>query len=136
MNPGATPFAAPEAASAAASTTSTGFGDVTLALVVVLLAIFACAWVVRRLRTFGRPPSRQLAVLDDLAVGQKERVVLVGVGGKRLLVGVAPGSVNLLQILPDESGDLVVAPDPTVAAASLGARSDFKSLLRRSLGLP
>lgn len=136
MNPGSTPFAAPDVAGSAAGATSTGFGDVTLALVLVLLAIFACAWVVRRLRTFGRPPSRQLALLDDLAVGHKERVVLVGVGGKRLLIGVAAGSVNLLQVLPDESNDLVVAQNAALAVSPAGAKPDFKSLLRRSLGLP
>lgn len=132
--PASAPFAAPTVSSTAAASGVAGAGEVTLALILVLLAIFACAWVVKRMRTFGRAQSRTLAILDDLPVGQKERVVLIGVGAQRLLVGVAPGRVSLLQTLPDEVGGVVA--DATFPTAPVSASSpDFKSLLRKSLGL-
>lgn len=129
-----TPFAAPAAAVPAATSGLAGAGEVTLALVIVLLVIFGCAWCVKRLRTFARPQGRVLAIVDDLAVGQKERVVLIACGGERLLVGVAAGQVSLLRIVPpaafaaaDDAGS---AETPAAAPAP-----DFRTVLRRSLGL-
>lgn len=134
QSPAAVPFAAPTVGNTAAASGVAGAGEVTLALILVLLAIFACAWVVKRMRTFGRSPARTLAILDDLSVGQKERVVLIGVGAQRLLVGVAPGRVSLLQTLPDEVEGVVA--DASFQTAPVAASSpDFKSLLRKSLGL-
>ena len=141
MNPAPAPaFAAPElAAGAAGAPDVAGAGEVALALVIVLVAIFACAWVVKRLRTFGRPASGVLTIVDDLPVGQKERVVLVAAGGTRLLVGVAPGRVSVLHVLgegelPAELG-LPAAGGAGVPSRPAGNRPDFRSLLRRSLGL-
>ena len=45
---GAQPFAAPAAAVAGATSGAAGLGQVTLALAVVLVAVFAFAWVARR----------------------------------------------------------------------------------------
>ncbi|MEZ5532277.1 MAG: flagellar biosynthetic protein FliO [Steroidobacteraceae bacterium] len=134
---GPAPFAAPAAAADGSVSTVTGAGEVTVALLLVLLVIFACAWCVRRLRNAGRTQGRVLAIVDDLCVGQKEHIVLVSCGAERLLVGVAPGEVRLLQIVPPEAfanatgtaqGD-AAAPAPLPVA-------DFRAILRRSLGLP
>lgn len=129
-----TPFAAPAAAGPATTSGLAGAGEVTLALLVVLLVIFGCAWCVKRLRTFSRPQGRVLAIVDDLAVGQKERVVLLACGGERLLVGVAAGQVSLLRVVPSTAfatgNDAATAQTPAAAAAP-----DFRSILRRSLGL-
>ncbi len=130
----AAPFAAPATAAATSTSSLAGAGEVTLALVLVLLAIFACAWCVKRLRGFGHTQGRVLAIVDDLAVGQKERVVLIACGGERLLLGVAPGAVRLLQVVPAtafaNAGDTDGAVGPTPAPAL-----DFRALLRRNLGL-
>lgn len=128
------PFAAPATAGQVAASSLAGAGEVTLALVLVLLAIFACAWCVKRMRGFGRPQGRVLAIVDDLAVGQKERVVLIACGGERLLVGVAQGAVRLLHVVPpaafanasEDGGATGPVPAPPV---------DFRKLLRRNLGL-
>lgn len=67
----------------------------SLALVVGL--IFALGWVAQRLR--GLRAARgagDLQMLGGVAVGNKERVVVLRVGEDHLVVGVAPGSVNLL----------------------------------------
>lgn len=130
------PFAAPAAAGQATASGLAGAGEVTFALVLVLLVIFGCAWAVKRLRGLGRPQGRVLAIVDDVSVGQKERVVLLACGGERLLVGVAPGAVRLLHVVPPaafaSAGN--AAPDATVAPAP-PAGPDFRAILRRNLGL-
>lgn len=130
------PFAAPDAAASAAPASLAGAGEVTFALVLVLLVIFACAWCVKRLRGIGRPQGRVLAIVDDLGVGQKERVVLIACGGERLLVGVAPGSVRLLHVVPASAFAGAGGADMSAAVVPAPpARADFRAVLRRSLGL-
>lgn len=127
------PFAAPQAAGHAAASAASGAGEVLVALGVVLLVIFACAWAMKRLRGLPRGGARVLAIVDELAVGQKERVVLLACGGSRLLIGVSAGQVSLLQEVPADAFSSA-GPD-TAGLPSKAPQTDFRALLRRSLGL-
>jgi len=75
--------------------------QLVIALVVVLLAIAGVGWMVRRLGRFPAGTSGVLKVLGGLAMGQRERVVLLQVGDKQLLVGVAPGRIETLYVLDE-----------------------------------
>ncbi len=105
-----------------------GLGEVTLALVVVLGAVFAFAWLVRRLRGFGSRIGNAIDVLAEVPLGQKERAILLKVGQTQILVGVAPGRVNTLHILA-EPLDL-----SKPAGAADDSRPSFRAILMRSLG--
>jgi len=122
------PFAAPEAIGQPAAPSVNGLGQVTLALLIVLGAVFAVAWVVKRMRGFGNRVGDAIDVIADIPLGQKERAVLLKVGQAQILVGVAPGQVNTLHVLT-EPLDLTKA-----AAGSTDSRTTFKSLMMRSLG--
>jgi flagellar protein FliO/FliZ len=129
------PFAAPQAVERAATPGAGSLVQVTLSLVLVLGAVFAAAWVMRRLRTFGRFGSGPIEIVADVAIGARERAVLVQVGGKQLLLGVAPGRVSTLHVL-----DEPVHIERTGSSVNLGSdgsaqKVDFKSILKRSLGL-
>ncbi len=127
-------FAAPHAASPivaaapGAGTAAGGVASVTLALLVVLAAIFAFAWLARRVRGFGNRSGNALDVIAEMPLGPKERAVLLKVGTEQVLIGVAPGRVSALHVLrePVELPKAATATTPT--AASFGA------LLKRSLG--
>lgn len=98
------PFAAPSVAETAPAPAA-GLAQVTLSLLLVLAAVFAAAWLLRRVRGLQRTRSSEgLAVVAEVAVGPRERVVLVEVGGERVLVGVAPGSVRALKSWPCAGG--------------------------------
>ena len=58
-------------------------------------------------KTFGKFGSGPIEIIADVSLGAKERAVLVQVGGKQLLLGVAPGRVNTLHVLdePVATGD-------------------------------
>ena len=58
--------------------------------------ILLLAWLVRRISGFS-PMSRQMRVLAVLPLSTREKAVLVEVGQQQLLLGVAPGRVNLLK---------------------------------------
>lgn len=67
-------------------------------LIVVLIAIGATAFLLRRL---GRLPqgAGAMRIVAGLSVGSRERAVLIQVGDKQLLLGVAPGRVQTLYVL-------------------------------------
>jgi flagellar protein FliO/FliZ len=77
-------------------------------MLLALLAVLALAWVLLRLlarQAGGRPGAAgTLRVERMLAVGGRERLVLVHHAGEELLLGVAPGGIRLLhrRVLPAE----------------------------------
>lgn len=127
-------FAAPHAASPivaaapGAGPAAGGVASVTLALLVVLAAIFAFAWLARRVRGFGNRSGNALDVIAEMPLGPKERAVLLKVGTEQVLIGVAPGRVSALHVLR-EPVELPKAP-----AATSPAAASFGALLKRSLG--
>ena len=121
-------FAAPHAVSTAAPTGAGGLASVTFALLVVLAAIFAVAWVARRVRGIGNRVGNAIDVLADVPLGPKERAVLLKVGTEQVLIGVAPGRVSALHVLR-EPVEVTKAPAATTPAAT-----SFSALLKRSLG--
>ena len=121
-------FAAPHAVSTAAPTGAGGLASVTFALLVVLAAIFAVAWVARRVRGIGNRVGNAIDVLADVPLGPKERAVLLKVGTEQVLIGVAPGRVSALHVLR-EPVEVTKVPATTTPAAS-----SFSALLKRSLG--
>ncbi len=101
-------------------------GDVlrmVLTLGLVLAAILLLAWLLRRAGGIGGA-APGMRVLGSLSVGQRERVVLVDVGGRQILVGVAPGNVRLLESF----SEAVVDSDPGAAVGG-----DFAARLRTAL---
>jgi flagellar protein FliO/FliZ len=127
------PFAAPQVAQQAPATTAGSLAQVTLSLLLVLAAVFAAAWVVRRLRGFGKFGANIIQIVADAPLGAKERAVLIEVGGQQLLLGVTAGQVNLLHVLAQP---VAPASAPTAGDSTSDAmRPEFKAILKRSLGL-
>ncbi len=126
----ARPFAAPDTTAPVAPSDVGSLGEVTLALALVLAAIFGAAWLLRRVRGFGKPQGTALDILADLPVGTKERAVLIRVGARQILIGVAPGRVNTLHVLDEPVREVAMAADPVAAAE----RPSFRALLMKSLG--
>jgi flagellar protein FliO/FliZ len=122
-------FAAPQAAPVAHPSAISSLGEMTLALLVVLAAIFALAWLMRQLRGAGGRVGNAIDVVANVPLGQKERAVLLKVGGNQILLGVAPGRVNTLYVLP-EPLELTRTPD----TAATDRAPSFRALLLRNLG--
>ncbi|MGH8296967.1 MAG: flagellar biosynthetic protein FliO [Steroidobacteraceae bacterium] len=122
-------FAAPHAAAAAAPVGAGGLVSVTVALLIVLGAIFAAAWLARRVRRGrGNRVGNAIDVLADMPLGPKERAVLLKVGAEQILIGVAPGRVSALHVLREP----VQITKP--ATPALPTAATFGALLKRSLG--
>lgn len=63
---------------------------VVMGLVVVTALIFALGWGVKRLGLAGLNGQKNMRVISSLAVGGRERVVLIDVAGEKILLGIAP----------------------------------------------
>lgn len=114
----------------ASSLLQAGFGMFT-----VLGLIFLCAWAARRFGLQRLGGGQSVKVVSSTMVGQRERVVVVEVGGTWLVLGVAAGRVNALHSLPAQA--LPAAPPASAMpdARLAGAAGLFAQKLRDSLGL-
>ena len=95
-------------------------------LALVLGAIVALAWVLRRLGQGPAGNTGLLRVISSTAVGQKERVVVVEVSDVWLVLGVAPGQVAPLYTLPRQESANAGTPAQTAPP--------FAQWLQRAMG--
>jgi flagellar protein FliO/FliZ len=127
-------FADPEKSAALPASGVSSMGQVTVALVIVLAVLFAAAWAMRQFKLFNRPGQGALDVVQGVNLGPKERAVLIRINDRRLLLGVAPGCVNLLLELPADGSD--IQPTTTDPVSPIDPNTpNFKALLKRSMGL-
>lgn len=74
--------------------------QLTLSLLCIVALIFALSWFLKRLKLVGPRSRGELAIIDQLTVGPRERIVLVRVGEGQVLVGIGPGGMIGLAPLP------------------------------------
>jgi flagellar protein FliO/FliZ len=106
--------------------TAGSLGGAVFALVLVVGLILLLSWLARRVpglggSTGGANPA--LRIVGSLALGPRDRLVVVDVGGTQLLLGVGAGGTRTLHALD--------APLPTPAAKSTPA---FAQLLAQHFG--
>jgi len=73
----------------------------SLSLLLVLAVIVGFAYVIRRVQT-NLPGNQSLIhIKSSIALGSKERLALVEVGGTWVLLGITASSINHLMTLPN-----------------------------------
>ena len=97
-------------------------GQMAFGLGVVVAVLMACLWLLKRLGA-PRGSARGMKVLGAAPVGPRERVVLVEVAGKVLVLGVAPGRVNTLHSVDAEQLNSAAATtEPTADTGGFATR--------------
>ena len=104
--------------------------QVMLGLGLVLAAIAATAWLLKRLSPGQVTAAGSLRVVGGVAIGPKERVVLVDIGDTRLVLGVAPGHVSTLHQMPRPTNEPELQIEPIVSIF----QAKLKVLLRKNGG--
>lgn len=97
-----------------------GLVQVVLALGLVLGLIAALAWLVRRLNQAGLSGGRAVRVVGGTLLGGRERVVVVEVSGRWLVLGVTPQHISLLKDM--ERPDNADTPPSSLADGNFAAR--------------
>ncbi len=67
-----------------------------LGLIAVVALIFAIAWFVKRFTGLAVSNQQQMRIISAIPVGAKERIALIEVADKQLLVGITQHNINLL----------------------------------------
>lgn len=89
-------------------------------LLVVFVCLFAVIYLLKRFNRMSASGNAPLRVIGSASVGQRERVVLIEAGDEQLLLGVAPGSVRTLHVLPE----------PIQSTQDTASGADFAGVLR------
>lgn len=95
--------------------------QITFSLLLVLAVIVAVAWLLKRMNIAQQGTGNLLSVVGSIAVGQRERVVVVEVNDTWLVVGVGPGQIRTLHTLQK--------PADWQADSKIKTGSDFATLL-------
>lgn len=92
-----------QAADTPAVVGDSSYWQATLALLLIIGLLFAATWLARKVsggKVFGQG---QLQVIGGVALGPRERIVLVEVEDTWLVVGIVPGQIRTLHRLPKGS---------------------------------
>ena len=73
--------------------------QVSLSLVIVLLAIFMVAWLARRYMP-GTATAGVVRIVGGVQLGNRERVVVLEIGDQWVMVGVTASQISALTTLP------------------------------------
>jgi flagellar protein FliO/FliZ len=83
----------------------------SVGLLVVLGIFFLCAWAMRKLSGISVSGAEKMRVVGGLSLGMREKVILLQVGKKQLVLGVTPGRIDALHVL--EGDDCLNSSDPS-----------------------
>ena len=86
----------PFAAYASVGETAGSVFSMLFGLAIVLAALFGVLHLIKRLQTHTGANQANLKLVGAISVGPRERVVLLEVGERVLILGVTPGSINTL----------------------------------------
>ncbi len=93
--------------------------SMVLGLLVVLALIFGSAWLVRRVNGVRGVNNSAMRIVSVLAVGQRERILLLEVGGRQVLIGVTAHNIRTLHVFEEP-----------VVTGPVRADSDFAAKLQ------
>ncbi|SDH76033.1 flagellar protein FliO/FliZ [Pseudomonas benzenivorans] len=118
----ATVLAAEPAAQAATPLASGGIAgqlvQLLLGLLLVIGLIFLLAWLLRRVQQIGPRGGQVIKIVASQALGPRDRLVLVQVGGEQILLGLTPGRITALHVMSEP----VHLPDGEPASAEFAQR--------------
>jgi len=96
-------------------------GDIagwSIGLLIVLCVFFLCVWGVRKLGGLTVSSAEKMRVVGGLSLGLREKIILLQVGKKQLILGVTPGRIKTLHVL--EGGDCLIKEETMSATAETG----------------
>jgi len=97
-----------------------------MGLLVVLALIGLLAWLFKKFGVYPANQSGLIKIIASASVGQRERIVLTEINDTWLVLGVAPGHVNLLHRI--DKSEIITRPAPDIEA-----KDSFSDKLRANL---
>ncbi len=95
-----------------------------MGLLLVLAIFFFCVWGLRKLSGISVGGTERMRVVGGLSLGMREKVVLLQLGKKQLVLGVTPGRIEALHVL---EGDDCLGNEPQ----PIGKDSGFSAIVQQ-----
>ncbi|AYC32537.1 flagellar biosynthetic protein FliO [Pseudomonas cavernae] len=95
-----------------------------LGLLLVVGLIFLLAWLLRRVQQIAPRGGQVIKIVASQALGPRDRLVLVEVGGEQILLGLNAGRITPLHVLAE----------PVAMPAGEPASAEFAQHLAKLLG--
>lgn len=92
-------------------------------LLAVIAIIYGCAWIIRRMNGMTGMNNSAIKVVSVMAIGARERIALIEVGGQQILLGITPSAIRTLQVFEEP-----------VVDAGTGNTGDFAKRLQGMIG--
>jgi flagellar protein FliO/FliZ len=74
-----------------------GLASLSLTLGIIVLLLWGGIWAMRRMRPgTGLSNARDCAIIRSLALGPRERLLVVQIGARHLVIGIGSASVSLI----------------------------------------
>lgn len=89
-----------------------------LMLVLVIVSVPLSVWLIKRVPGWRINADASMKIEETLSLGPRERLVVVRIEGRRLLVGATGQAINLLTELGHETVDGQTVSDPATDAFS------------------
>lgn len=101
--------------------------QLSLSLIAIVALILAIGWALKRFKLAAPRGSLDSAVLDQLNLGPRERIVLVRIGEAQVLVGI--GASGIVALTPLATPIAIKASNPSPAFAER-----LRDIMKRSGG--
>ncbi len=128
-------FAAPVSEVSGVAVKNVGFQDVLqwgLALLFVLGIFGVFVWSLRKLSGLQVNGEAKMRVLGGLSLGMREKIVLLEVGNKQMVLGVTPGRIEALLVLDGE--DRLVSDRGGQGSPGMFSQKLMQAMKRRGNG--
>jgi len=96
-------------------------------LLVVLAVFFFCVWGMRKLSGISVGGAEKMRIVGGLSLGMREKVILLQVGKKQLILGVTPGRIDALHVL--EGDDCLTSNE----SSSIVKDSGFAAIVAQAM---
>lgn len=105
----------------------TGLFDVVIGLAFIVFLIFALAFLFRKFGNAGVGMGGLIKVVAAMSLGGRDRIALISVGQKQMLLGISPGRIATLHVFEEAIEDAAVA---NVMGQSQNSGSEFSKKLQ------
>lgn len=102
-------------------------------LAVVVGMIFALAWLSRRLSGGSLGNTKFMKILAVQPLGAREKIILVDVAGKQMMLGVTPGRIATLHVFDEPVLQVPVTDERSTGSLSARSATEFSRKLQEFL---
>ena len=72
-----------------------------IGLIAVIAIIYGCAWIIRRMNGMTGMNNDAIKMVSVMALGARERLALIEVGGQQILLGITPTAIRTLHVFDE-----------------------------------